>query len=317
MSVRTRRSRWIAAIGAVLTGAALFVAWHAREAGRIASEAGVSLVRERTALELELRRMKGRVDETERAGAELRSALATLQKSGGAKEASERAATAPRPAARTMSEIMASDPRLEVLELQRQRLALHGDYGYVMHALRLSPEQIKTWEELKAKETEASMDLSATARTQDESGKRTVVELQQQARRQYETALATLLGPEAYQRLQDYEKTIPLRNVVVNGFAGLTALEGCPLSDRQGEQLMRAMIESGGADVTGPKQDLAGIDWTAVEARARQFLSPEQYTLFTTVAPATSFSSRWEAMTRAAIESAVRASAKPSGSRGG
>ena len=39
-----------------------------------------------------------------------------------------------------------------------------------------------------------------------------------------------LLRAEGHRQLQEFERTIPLRNVVVNGFAGTAALEGIPLS---------------------------------------------------------------------------------------
>jgi hypothetical protein len=153
------------------------------------------------------------------------------------------------------------------------------------------------------------MDLKSAARVQDDAGKQTVAALQKQATVDYDTALAGLLGDDRYRKLQDYERTIPLRNVVVNGLAGAAALEGIPLTDQQGEQLMRAFITSGGADVRGKAQDLTGIDWAAVEEQARLILSPEQFALFQNTAPATSFSSRWRAQLNAAIRRAQEADA--------
>jgi len=299
----------LATVGVFVVGA-LLVGLAALRANRSIAVSLASLGEKTRDLVVEVRRERERVAAAERLRATLERQLANLEAARSRSDASARAEKAASPTApRSMSDIISSDPKLELLELQRLRLALHGDYGYFIYSAELSPEQINKWEELYVKHSERWMDLKSAARGQDEAGKQTVAALQKQATVDYETALAGLLGDDRYRKLQDYEQTIPIRNMVVNGLAGAAALEGIPLTDQQGDQLMGALIASGGADVRGKAQDLTGIDWAAADAQARWILSPEQFALFKNTAPATSFSSRWRAQLNAAIRRAAEADA--------
>lgn len=295
--------------GAFFVGALLI--WLTAVRANRATATSLATVREKAGvIAAEVSRAEEHAAAAERLRVTLESELASLEARGNRNAVSTAAEKAvPPPAPRKMSEITSSDPKLEVLELQRQRLALHGDYGYFIHAARLSPEQIRKWEELWVKRSERWMDLASAGRAQDDAGRQTVAALQQRSTNEYHIAMAELLGADGHRRLLDYERTIPLRNIVVNGLAGVAALEGFPLTDQQGEQLMQALIASGGADVGGKAQDLTGIDWTAVEEQARRILSAEQFALYKNSAPATSFSSRWEAQLQATIRRAREADA--------
>jgi hypothetical protein len=196
------------------------------------------------------------------------------------------------PTPRSQSEIISADPKLEVLELKRQRLAMLWDYAYPLHALGLSPAQIERLGDITVKSVERVMDLRAAGRTQDAAGKEVVEKLQRQARAEREESVLSVLGAEGYRRWLELESTTALRNIAINGLAGTAALEGIPLTEQQGEQLIQAIFEVGGPQLSGPRQDLSKVDWDAVEARAQSILSPTQFALFKHRAPPTSFSSR-------------------------
>lgn len=196
------------------------------------------------------------------------------------------------PAPRSMAEIISADPKLEVLELSRQRLAMQWDYAYPLHALDLSPTQIEQLGDITVKWNERGMDLRAAGRKQDAAGKEVVEKLQHEAKAEYEAGVAEVLGADGYRRWRELESTTALRNIAINGLAGAAALEGIPLTEQQGEQLIQVIFDVGGSHLSGPRQDLSKVDWDVVEVRAQSILSPAQLTLFKRTAPPTSFSSR-------------------------
>lgn len=207
-----------------------------------------------------------------------------------------------------MSELVASDPKLEVLYLNRQRAVVMVEYGDFFRARGLSPEQIDKFTDNYVKHIERTMDLGAAARGQDAAGQQTVTSLQQQERANYELAQSAVLGADGYQQMEEYLRTLPLQNIVMKGFAGAAALAGISLTAQQGEQLFQAAIDASGRDPKlGGEQLARVIDWDALDARARQILSPEQFALFTTVAPPSGFQSRWKYRLDAAILQAQQA----------
>lgn len=267
------------------------------------------LAQQRAGLKAEVERLEGRVANANRAQADLRQALASA---GTVKPPSFMPAAAPTNAPvqrpQTMSELVASDPKLEVLYLNRQRAVVMVEYGDFFRARGLSPEQIDKFTDNYVKHIERTMDLGAAARGQDAAGQQTVTSLQQQERANYELAQSAVLGADGYQQMEEYLRTLPLQNIVMKGFAGAAALAGISLTAQQGEQLFQAAIDASGRDPKlGGEQLARVIDWDALDARARQILSPEQFALFTTVAPPSGFQSRWKYRLDAAILQAQQA----------
>jgi hypothetical protein len=290
--------------GAVLVVAILVwrvAAGHRRAAAAALAEAG----RVHASLDAEIRRVNARRAVAEASAVEAQRALAELT---APKAASPPVKTPAARAPASQRQLISTDPKLEALELKWQRAAVTLEYGPFFHTLGLSAEQIRKFAEDSLRHTERWMDLSAVAEAQDAAGREAAEKLKQQAKADHAAAKAELLGAEGYRRLQEYERTLPLRNVVVAGLAGAAAMEGVPLTAQQAERLVEAAVAAtGDAATLGGTELAARIDWDALDARARQLLTPAQLMLFKTAAPPSGFPARWQFQIEAAIERAAKA----------
>lgn len=292
---------------AVFVGGLIAAWWLRREALRSGREAEAAVGRlavQRIALEGELRRAEKRRVEAER-GRD--GGIRTPGASGGANAGVPVKPSGPPRPAKTVSDLIADDPKAEVLMLRWQRAVVGVEYGPFFRSRGLSPEQIAKFEEGWVKRAERDLDLRAAGRGQDVAGERTVAALKQQAKDEYDAMQRQVLGAEGYAQLKDFERTLVVRNVVVLGLAGTAALEGVPLTAQQGEQLWAAALEATGSEAKGKVSGEAlvrQIDWAALDGRAREILTPAQFALFTNVAPPSGFQPRWKYQLDAAISRA-------------
>jgi len=306
MTARTRRIalRVLAFAGLILVGF-----WFSATRARRANErAIVAIESERTSLAASLLTLHARVESAEKAQRPVADA-ATRRTAESA--AAGKKTDAPR--IRTMSEIIADSPALELLELERQRAATNQEYDRLFRRLKLTPEQVAAFRELRVRLAETWMDLKAAARTQGIEAEKTTADLQAKATAEHETALVALLGPEGFRQFQEFSSAIPVHNVVVRGLAGAAALEGVPLSPGQSESLLAAtMAASRAADSRG-EVDLRALDWDALDTEAQRILTPAQFDLFKNVEPPSGFQGHLKHKLDAAIQHAVdadRATAK-------
>jgi hypothetical protein len=212
--------------------------------------------------------------------------------------------------AKFLSDHFENDPKMETLMLRRQRAVVLLEYAPLFRALKLSPEQIKKFQDNCVKREESFIDLRAASRAQDDLGKQMAAKLQEQANADYEAAQLEVLSADGYRQMQEFFRVEPLRNVLIRGLAGAAALEGVPLTEQQGEQLLQAALNAASQDanVTGEKL-LTMVDWDALDVQARQILSPAQFTLFTTAAHLSGFQARWKYQTDAVIQRALQSEA--------
>jgi hypothetical protein len=220
--------------------------------------------------------------------------------------------TAPQAAPRSMpssqSELISTDPKLEILDLKWSRAVVGLEYGPLYRSLGLSSKQIIKFEENYLKHAELSMDLAAVARGKGDAGKETAAVLKQQARSNYEAAQIELLGAEGFRQVEEYIRTLVPRNVFVLGLAGAAAFEGVPLTAQQGDQLWQAAIKASRTDSSAKGSELiAAVDWDALDAQAEQILTPAQLELFKNVAPPSGFESRPELKAKDVIRRAQEA----------
>jgi hypothetical protein len=315
------RSLFLIVSAIFLTIACLVAGKAARQ--RHAAEASVAArLARRAALTAEIERMKSRSVAAEKVRSELAQNLEILRPRSPAGAATSDTPVGKPAQPRTMSEIIANDPKAEVLMLRWQRSVVLLEYGPFFRAQAMSPEQIKKFQDNWVKRTEQNIDLAAAARAQDEAGRQTVNQLQAQAKADYEASQIELLGAEGWRQLQEYDRTVVVRNIVVFGFAGAAALEGTPLTAQQGDQLWRAALTSASQDpkISG-EQLVVTIDWEKLDTQARQILSPAQFAVFTTTAYPSGFSPRGKYQLDAVIRRALQADAansappvtKPSG----
>lgn len=267
-----------------------WVGWRARQS-RTETELALGRVRaSRAGVEAEWRRATERIAAAERERVETRqSKAATVAPAGAA--AGKPGAPAP---LRTVSDLIANDPKAEVLMLRWQRAIVTVSHGPFFRTGALSPEQVRQFEDNWVKRTERDIDLRAAGRAQDEA-RETVASLRKQADEEYLAAQRQLLGEDGYAQLKEFERTVVVRNVVVLGLAGAASLAGTPVTAQQGEQLWAAALEAaGGNRQLGGEALVRAIDWDALDARARVILTPEQFALFQNGSAPSGFSARWQ-----------------------
>jgi hypothetical protein len=318
MTMRWKSTVAIVVAGLFLVGA-LLVCRQAVAARERAVAALAALEAEQRGLQAERGALQRRIEAADRTRSELAAARAPKSGANGPAVSTQPGRAAP---PRTMSEIIENNPKLEVLELKRQRAAAAQEYNVLFRQLGLSSEQRAKFIENCVQHAERGMDLGAAGRAQDEAGKRTVAALREQAKADFEASQAAVLGPDGYRRYQQFNDTIPIRNIVIRGAAAAAALEGVPFSAEQGEELVQAALRASEAGAhAGSDSRLLTLDWAALDAEARRILTPQQFEFFAKVATPAGFESRWKyqldaAIRRARLEEAAAApksASKPDG----
>lgn len=94
----------------------------------------------------------------------------------------------------------------------------------------------------------------------------------------YREAQRALLGAERLSALERYEQSFRARGVAT-GVAGMTALADAPMTIAQVRQLAD-VIERSRLPAQGLSVEVPRVDWPAVDAAARGFLSDRQHALF-------------------------------------
>lgn len=287
MSVRGRKSAWAAVgVGVIVTG---WLGWSARMARQGAEAELAGLRGQRAAWEAAVHRAQARVAAAE-------GGLAASTKGHEVGTAGKVAGGGAKPGElRTMGDVISGTPKAEVLMMRWQREVVLLEYGPFFRARGITPEQIAQFQENWMRRAEQRADLRAVGKAQGDEAKLAVARLLRKSTEDYEDAQRATLGAEGYAQWKEFERTLPVRNVVVLGLGGLTALEGVPLSGQQGEQLIQAALAAAGDAATGePFRLLQAIDWNVLDAQAQRILSSEQFALYRTVATPSSFGSRWK-----------------------
>src|SRR5579871_841179 len=112
---------------------------------------------------------------------------------------------------------MADNPEFQRLLAIQAKARISQTYGALFKSLNLSPDQLAQFQTLLADKQQAMMDVMAAARDQginprtDPDGFKS---LMSQAVSQADANIQQALGDAAYQQYQQYQQTLPERNVV-------------------------------------------------------------------------------------------------------
>lgn len=219
-------------------------------------------------------------------------------------------ASAPRPgSAGSLTELISHDPAAEVLMLRWQREVAALEFGPFFRLRNLSADQMRRFQDDWARHTERIIDLNAAGRLPN-ADQAAIKALRDQANAASEAAFIEIFGADTYRDFREFQKTLPLRNIVVLGFAGAAALEGVPITAEQGQRLYEAGAAAAGISPTSgmPTGSLRTLlDWDRLDAAAQQILTPAQYALFTTNAAPSGFDSRWASQLQFAVRRAHEA----------
>jgi hypothetical protein len=140
---------------------------------------------------------------------------------------------------------LAGNPEFQKLLAVEMKGRINQTYGPLFKALNLSPEQLAQFQTLLADKQQALMDVMQAAREQginprtDPDGFKTLVN---QAISQTDQTIQQTLGDAAFQQYQQYQQTLPERNVV-NSLQQSLSYTQTPLTDDQAGQLVSLLAQ--------------------------------------------------------------------------
>jgi hypothetical protein len=171
------------------------------------------------------------------------------------------------------------NPQLQLLKLKATRAETLVKYSAFLREKKLTPEQIErlsaAWSDYEA----AKLDIAAIRRDRSLSYDDPAVTAE---RKQAQAALMavekSVLGEARYEEFDLFKRMQPMRELVL-GYVGKAALLGAPATEDQVRWLTEVLAAENTNFRNGGQVQFGGMDWDAGWARARAFLSAEQYEL--------------------------------------
>ncbi len=200
--------------------------------------------------------------------------------------------------------VLMADPVLQSKYFRARQLAVPFAYGPFLETLRLSPEKEESFRKLLAEREEMFFDTVATVpavlrkgnwyagggafvrqnfylsasndpELSKSSDARAALELLKRNTAAFEDATITLIGGDNVRKLQQYERMLPVRDVV-DGLGASLAHSTSPLRSPQAEDLTRLVAEAVPGYANGGLARPDKVDWDVVLLRAPQILNPSQ-----------------------------------------
>jgi hypothetical protein len=301
---------------ALLCATALLVGLNARRSKESGRETLASVAKQGTRLAAELDLVEERIVIAERDRDAGRAALAAFR----AETAAGPVAAPPEAGTGAMvnpQDALRDNPKLQALMLRSVRASLVQRYGPLIQALGLVPAQIEKFAELTMKRREQMLDLESVAQTRGREDASALTALRNQVESDHAAAQKELLGESGYRQLREFERMAQPRDVVAQ-LAGAASLNGIALTPTQTDQLCQVIAGASSRYQRGENASVSEVDWTMVDLRAAEILSPEQLTLFKTAEPIGGGLSRWMSQFNRAMDAARKSSqsqpaAKPTG----
>ena len=153
-------------------------------------------------------------------------------------------------------------PEIQKLMAIQQRGALDSRYAALFKSLNLSPEQLAKFKDLLVEKGSAIADVMAAARAQGVSPQSDPAQFRAliaDAQSQVDANIQATLGDAAFAQYQQYQQTLPQRNVV-NQLAQSLSYTNTPLTDAQTEQMVQLLAS------TSPPASAAAITRAEVAA---------------------------------------------------
>ncbi len=141
---------------------------------------------------------------------------------------------------------MAGNPEFQRLLAIQMKGRISQTYGPLFKSLNLSPDQLSQFQTLLADKQQALMDVMQAARDQginpraDPDGFKTLVS---QAVSQSDAGIQQALGDAAFQQYQQYQQTLPERNVV-NSLQQQLSYTQTPLTDDEASQMISLLSQT-------------------------------------------------------------------------
>jgi hypothetical protein len=141
---------------------------------------------------------------------------------------------------------MSGNPEFQRLMAIQMKGRLSQTYGPLFKSLNLSPDQLAQFQSLLADKQQSLMDVMQAAREQginpreDPDGFKTLVN---QAVSQSDASIQQALGDAAFQQYQQYQQTLPERNVV-NSLQQQLSYTQTPLTDDEANQMVSLLAQN-------------------------------------------------------------------------
>ncbi len=141
---------------------------------------------------------------------------------------------------------MMDKPEIQKLMAVTQRAALDSRYATLFKNLNLTPAQLEQFKNLLVEKQTAVTDALAAAREQGINPRTDPEDFQKlvaDAQAESDASIKATLGDAAYAQYQQYQQTLPQRNVV-NQLAQSLSYTSTPLTSDQTEQMVRILAAS-------------------------------------------------------------------------
>jgi len=138
---------------------------------------------------------------------------------------------------------MMDKPEIQKLMAIQQKAALDANYAALFKNLNLSPAQLEQFKSLLVEKQTAVTDALAAARAQGINPRTDPEDFQKlvtDAQAEADASIKSALGDAAYAQYQQYQQTMPQRNVV-NQLAQSLSYTSTPLTSDQSEQMVQIL----------------------------------------------------------------------------
>jgi RNA polymerase sigma factor (sigma-70 family) len=168
------------------------------------------------------------------------------------------------------------DPAYRELARTASRARRHLEFQRFYRRMNLSPEQIARFEAIMVRQDQANLD-GQVARDlgRDEQA------VYRQSGPEWSTAMRELLGEEGKRQLEDYLRSMAVRNFV-DEIAALTYATGEPMTLDQADRLLAVVLANDPLYRQGKGTDPGKVNWSGVWEDAAAFLAPAQVATFET-----------------------------------
>jgi len=196
---------------------------------------------------------------------------------------------------------MMNDPQIAQLMNNREKLMLDSRYAALFKSLMqgtngasaMTPEQLDAFKNLLVEKQNTLRDVMMTARAQGVTDRSDINQLVKNAQAEVDTQLQSTLGDAGYQQYQQYEQTLPQRNVV-NQLSQSLSYTSMPLSDSQSQQLIQILADNSKAPSNSQLRSALGLGGgqgaslgvpitDAAISQAQSVLAPAQLQALTTL----------------------------------
>jgi hypothetical protein len=286
----------------VASGVLLCIAWRTADAVADARSAAVAIEANAAAAERQVLQADRRLTAAQKEVAVLRARRDSVREPGKAKEAG----FDPVQWARDY-DAQQKDPRKQLAAFAAARAQLRLEYGSLYRSLHLSPEQIAAFEDNVMRSREKLSDLSAALLQAGliHSDKSFLSAAYRPVEEEFRAAQLQTLGPAAYEEFSNFEKLSSAREKAQR-IAGAALVSDVPFSTAQADRLMHA-IANASPNYRRGSATVSDIDWDAVDAEARGFLTDAQVQILQQVEPQGG-GRRWQQL-NAVLQAAQKAEA--------